>query len=245
MFLVWHAHVVKNGKNKMTFSASPKNLPDHLTDEQLQTVVCEENALSAADRAHLDACPACGQRFAAMQLLDDELLVARLSEPSAAAKERYHSLFRATEVNATGPIAAVAAQIAGFADAVKASVMWNGRERLALQGVRSAAAASYRMLYSTKQAEIELMIEPVADNFKIEGELLPLDLPVDAEEEPFPVLWEVYEGSAAAVDRTPIFVGESDRDGRFHIPPMPAGAYTIYMIPVEGDALLIESLELV
>jgi len=231
----------------MTFSTSTQTLSEHLTDEQLQAIICEKASLSVDERAHLNVCSGCEHRFAAMQLLDQELQISRMSLPSTAMKERYYSLLRETQVNATKPIAAIAAivaEIAGFADAIKAAVMWNGRDRLAMGGVRNATAASYRMLYSTKQAEIELMVEPIAGNFKIEGELLPVDLPVDEDKQLFPVLWEVYASPATATHPMPIFVGESDRDGRFHIPPMPAGAYTIYMAPIEGDALLIEPLEL-
>ncbi|HRW07439.1 MAG TPA: hypothetical protein P5121_20190 [Caldilineaceae bacterium] len=223
----------------MTSSASTPNLSAHLAEDLLQTVALGELVLSTAERAHLDQCVSCRQRWAAIELLQEELAVARLSAPSATAHERYLALFREADVNATDPLTTFAGYLGHLADAVVAAVMWNGRERLALQGVRNMATTSYRMLYSTEQAEIELLIEPAAGNFSIEGEVLPL-----GKEVLFPVLVEVHERHTNTAYYTPRFSTESDDDGRFHIPPMPAGAYALYLAPTSGTALMIDPLEL-
>ncbi|MCB0187584.1 MAG: hypothetical protein KDE31_25120 [Caldilineaceae bacterium] len=225
----------------MIFQASTPNLPEHLAEEQLFTIACGELKPAESAQAHLYSCQQCQEQLAAIELVLLELEVARLSEPSPHAVERYLALFREVDVNATGPLAAVVSHAAFFADAIKVAVMWNGRERLALQGVRTVGTASYRMLYSTEEAEIELMVEPVAGDFKIEGELLP----VTAERQLFPLLLEIHDRSRHSGISIPVFTGESDDEGRFHVPPIPAGEFAIYLAPVDGQALVIESLELV
>lgn len=224
----------------MTSTSPHSQDSPHLKDTVLLAVVFDQQALSAADRSHLDGCALCQQQLATLQQLADELQIAKASEPSAAATARYLALFETVQVQAAAPLAKLAEQVANLADAVRAAVMWNGRERLAMQGVRSAAATSYRMLYSTEHAEVELMVEPVAGQFKVEGELLPLT----NEREALPVYLELFAQQAAGADYVPIYTGESDQEGRFHIPPMPAGAYSLHLVPPKGRALLIDALEL-
>ncbi len=224
----------------MTISASTPYSANHLTDEKLHELAFSASALAASERDHLAGCTACQAQLAELQLLSRELQVAKWSQPSQAAKERYAALFDEAQVSAK-PQSALSSWLNTFADTVRASVMWNGRDRLVAQGIRNASSASYRMLYSTGQAEIELLIEPVAGHFKVEGELLPMQ----TDGAILPVLLELYRSRGSAIDSTPIFSGESDDDGRFHIPPMPAGEYSLCLVPPEGMTMLIDALELV
>ncbi|MCB0062877.1 MAG: hypothetical protein KDE19_12215 [Caldilineaceae bacterium] len=216
----------------MTNLLEPQMLPQaHLTEEQLLAIAFDASTSSATERDHLAQCPACQATVRVYQALDRELLVAKLSQLSAAAQERYQALFATARVNATS----IADRFAQFADAVKASVMWNGHARLATGGVRNASTTSYRMLYGTELAEIELMIEPVGHGFRIEGELLPLQSP----EAILPIWLELYQVAGSVR-----FSGESDSEGRFHIPPMEPGAYMLYLLPPQGTPMLIDTLEL-
>ena len=217
------------------------NAANHLTDEQLHEVAFSASPLSAIDSAHLAACTICQTQLAKLQLLSRELAVAKWSEPSQAAKERYAALFDNTQTSTPTPSPAINSWLNTLTETVKALVMWNGRDRLAAQGVRNASTASYRMLYSAGQIEIELLIEPVSSQFKVEGELLPNQ----SEAQILPVLLELYRGQRRAPDGTPIFSGESSGEGRFHIPPMPTGIYSLYLVPPQGAIIVIDPLELV
>jgi hypothetical protein len=225
----------------MTASIANESLSAHLNADQLHNIAFAATPVADADHDHLAACALCRAALADLALLRHELAVAQASQPSAAAQERYLALFAAAQNAATSPVAALTTWIAGFADAIKAALLWNGRARLAGQGIRNAAASSYRMLYSTPQAEIELLIEAVGGHFQVEGELLP----AQAEGPLLPVLVELYQHSGTAGAHTPIFIGESDGEGRFHIPPMPAGAYALVLVPPAGETMLIDALELV
>ncbi len=224
----------------MTNSDFTTNAAHHLTEEQLFGVAFSVSPLSAIESAHLAACTLCQTQLAKVQLLSRELAVAKWSEPSTAAKERYAALFETARTNTATPLTAINSWLGALAETVKASVMWNGRDQLLAQGVRNASTASYRLLYSTEQAEIELLIEPVAGHFKVEGELLPMQ----QEGQILPVLLELYEGPLSAPAGSAIFSGESDDEGRFHIPPMPAGAYSLCLVPPQGAIIVVDPLEL-
>jgi hypothetical protein len=215
----------------MTNLAEAQTPQDHLTELKLVSIAFDRVDPSATEAAHLTICPDCQALLTTYTTLDRELLVAKLSQVLAATQERYYTLFEPNRVNATG----IVNRLAQFADAVKASIMWNGHARLAADGVRSASTTSYRMLYGTELAEIELMIEPVGKQFKIEGELLPLQGPDTV----LPVWLEVHQGIGNI-----LFSGESDHEGRFHIPAMDAGAYVLYLVPPQGAPMLIDALEL-
>lgn len=204
---------------------------EHIHEDRLLVLAFANASTAASEATHLARCTDCRARLQEYALLERELLVAKLSEPSAAAQQRYAAMFEHARVNATG----IVERLAQFADAVKASVMWNGHARLAADGVRSASTTSYRMLYGTEQAEIELLVEPVGGHFKIEGELLPLQGPEAA----LPVWLELYQA-----DGHVSFSGESDGEGRFHIPAMAPGEYALYLVPPVGSPMLIEALEL-
>lgn len=225
----------------MTNPASTPNTANHLTDEQLHEVAFSASALAAIDSAHLATCAICQRQLAKVQLLSRELAVAKWSEPSPAAKERYAALFELVQASTPTPFPAINSLISALAETVKATVAWNGRDQLVAQGVRNASTASYRMLYSTGQVDIELLIEPVAGQFKVEGELLPTEV----EGQLLPVLLELYRGQLSAPDGASIFNGESDDEGRFHIPPMAAGAYSLCLVPPEGAIIVIDLLEFV
>ncbi|MEZ4674739.1 MAG: hypothetical protein R2932_10915 [Caldilineaceae bacterium] len=218
------------------------NLPDtpaaqaHLTESQLFAVAFDGETLTAGQSRHLASCADCRTAMAVWQTLDRELAVARLSNVSDNALARYQTIFETAKVNATGVNATGVVQWFGqFTDAIKASVMWNGHARLTMQVVRNGSAVGYRMLYGTELAEIELMIEPVGEQFKIEGEVLPLQ----TADSLLPVWLELHKRNGPLR-----FSGESDSHGRFHIPAMDSGAYTLYMIPAEGAAMLVDTVEL-
>ncbi len=203
----------------------------HLTEEQLIAVAVEDLLPTPLESTHLADCVACQERLAVYQSMARELLIAKASTVSTAAQERYIALFQSPQENRAG----IADRLVQLADAVKASIMWNGHARLAMDGVRSASATSYRMLYGTDFAEIELLIEPAGSGFNIEGELVPLQAP----ERLLPVALEVHRGQGNV-----LFQGESDEEGRFQIPAMNAGTYSLFLIPVNGKAVLIDKLEL-
>lgn len=215
----------------MTTNPESQSTQDHMTEERICAVALDGAPVSSQEEAHLTQCATCQSTLNSYNTMARELLIAKLSQPSPTAEERYVSLFAEYAVNATG----ITDRLAQFADAIKASVMWNGRERLMAAGVRNASTTSYRMLYGSTMAEIELLVEPIGAQFKIEGELLPLQ----AHERVLPVWLELHDQGGDLA-----YSGESSAEGRFHIPAMAPGEYSLYLLPPEGAPVYIESLEL-
>jgi hypothetical protein len=200
----------------------------HIAEEEFYQWVFDKLMLSTASRDHLEECAACKAKLADVQRLAQELQVARASEPSAAALARYQQLYDQVE-----QAPSVAQRLATY---LTATLQWDGRRQPAWQGLRSTAALHYRLLYMTARAEVELLVEPQAGRFRVIGEVLPLE----DEDDLFPALLELQDpDSGRTVAET-----ESNEEGHFRLSAVPAGHYTLLIIPPTGTSLLLEGLEI-
>lgn len=201
---------------------------NHLSAVELYTLVFDDALPTAADRLHLQECATCQQAVQALQIMARELAVARRSAPSPAAQQRYASLFAQVQRQPS--------PLQQFWQGVRAALTWDSRQQPAWQGVRSVAAAAYRLLYETDQAAIELMVESHQGLRRIEGDVAPN---ADSESAPLPALVELIAAGAASQYET-----VTDDSGRFHLDAVAPGAYDLLLTLADGTVLIVQALEI-
>lgn len=199
----------------------------HIAEENFYQWVWDGLPLSAAEQSHFDVCTTCQASLAALQRLAQELQIAQASTPTGAVLARYTQLYAQIE-----QAPSLAQRITTL---ITATLQWDGRQQPAWQGVRSTGVRRYRLLYMAPRAEVELMVEPQADRFTVEGELLPL-----TDEALLPALLELQD---AATGQT-LIETESDEEGRFHLSALSSGRYTLLITAPMGAALLLKDLEI-
>jgi hypothetical protein len=200
----------------------------HISEENFYEWLFAGSTLSIAERVHLDECAVCQTQWATMQSLVQELQIAKASTPSAAAYARYFQFYDQVE-----QALSLAQRFTAF---ITAQLQWDGRQQPAWQGVRNTQVASYRLLYGTKQAEIELLVAPREGRFQIEGEVVPLTEPTTL----LPARCELQDvASAETIDTT-----ECQTSGRFHLGNVPIGRYRLCFVPTTGPTIVIDDLEL-
>lgn len=200
----------------------------HLNEEVFYAWVFGGSTPSVAERSHLAECILCQGQLAAIQQLASELTVAKASEPSPAALARYLQLYAQVQQAPSLP--------QRLAEFMVAQLQWDGRRQPAWQGVRNTQVASYRLLYATADAEIELLVAPREGRFQIEGEVVPLDDTITL----LPARCELYESRSMEL----IATAECTPDGRFHLAQVPIGQYRLSFVPASGPATVIDKLEL-
>ena len=206
---------------------------NHLDEAQLYTLVFDSAVLADEEQHHLRNCATCQQALQAIQLLASELAVAQRSAPSPAAQQRYASLFAQVQRQPS--------LLQQLWQGVRATLAWDSRQQPAFQGVRSAGATAYRLLYTTPQADIELMVEAGQRLRRVEGEVVAAS--------------DVTGDTASAASATPALVQlvaagalqhevETDDIGRFHLRDVAPGAYDLLFTLASGDLLAVSDLEI-
>lgn len=200
---------------------------DHLSEERLQQLVFDEAALSAPEQAHVATCRDCQTLLNAIRQLKTEMQLAKQGEPPAAVRSRAYQLFAKIQQQPS--------RIQRIIQQLQAQLLWDSRQPLAMQGVRSASSDGYHLLYRTEQVEIELDVQRVGGNFSLAGDLLP----ANQEDIPTPVLmhWRAVEPNG------PVYESKSDDAGHFHVPQVAPGRYTLLLTPQTGPLLEVEGLE--
>lgn len=200
----------------------------HLNEEFFYAWVFDGSTPSAAESSHLATCSTCQGQLAAIQQLAGALQVAKASEPSPAALARYAQLY--TQIQQAPSLTQRLREL------IVAQLQWDGRRQPAWQGVRNTQVASYRLLYATAEAEIELLVAPREGRFQIEGEVVPL---ADGARL-LPARCELHESSNAEL----IDTAACAADGRFHLAQVPSGQYRLAFVPDSGPTIVIDQLEL-
>ena len=191
----------------------------------MYTHMIERHDLTEYESAHLSECAECRARFDEIALLVGELMVARHSKPSTDALSCYEQLF--TQIQQQAP--------SSWWQRLQVQLVWDSRRQPALQGVRTASAAGYRLLYSSGLGEIELHIAPDAHGRRIEGDIM---AETNAEDL-MPALLQLQNASTEII----MCEAESDTQGRFRLPPVPIGRYHLQITPRTGDSIVINELE--
>lgn len=201
----------------------------HLTEERLTALAFESITPTSAETAHLDACPACARAYADLTLLASEFRVAARSQPSTDAMARYYDLFDQVQQQPHG--------LKALWRDLKAALVWDSRQQLALQGVRSVAATEYRLLYSAGSLELELMVDAEGVHRHIEGDLVAPD-----EEAATPALVELQRLDQD--DGASLLFETETANGRFRFQHVTPGRYRLTVTTRLGQAIVVESMEI-
>lgn len=199
----------------------------HLTDAQLIAHAIDGRPFPSDARQHLAICDGCRSRDTALAHLAAELSVAQRSAVSLGQQRRYYALFDQIE------------QTPGLSPAklwqrLVASLVWDGRQQPGLAGVRGGAA-SFRLLYATAVAEVELLVESGAAGQRLEGEILDLadgDLSL-------PALVQLLDKAGVAQFET-----TTDDRGRFRLDAVPVQSHDLLITPARGPQIVLNRLDL-
>jgi hypothetical protein len=199
----------------------------HLQSEQLERHVWDGVQLAAEAATHLSVCPRCQQELDMLRHLAGELLIAECSQPSGAALARYQACF--------APSTPQPSYLERMLTWVQANLVWDGRHQLAVQGARSGARPSYRLIYASTTSDVELLVTPYPTTFGIEGEFLVAGNALSTR-----ALIQLEPQSQSNVTHET----ETTNGGRFRLDHVAPGRYTLWITPEQGSALQIQGLEL-
>ncbi len=202
---------------------------NHLSDAQLYSLVFDPVRPTGEEAAHLAECTQCQAQLASLGRLANEMVVARRSQPSAAALANYSQLF--AHVRQQPSLLARAVQT------LRATLTWDSRQQQALQGIRSGSADRYRQLYTTERVEIEFLVTTRTPQRRdIEGELI---AEPDAE-----LLTPALLQLQGLSEQSNSYETECDAQGRFRLANVVPGRYQLLITPHQGELLEIDDLEI-
>ncbi len=199
----------------------------HLSEENLYTFAFDQTPLTNDAQRHLAECEQCRDQLSQLTQLSTELTFVKRSQLTAQTLTNYYALFE--EVQTRPSVLTRSVQW------LRAQLSWDSRQQPALQGIRSGVSSTYRLLYSSDTADIEILVEPRNGSRHLVGEIIPLtdSLKVPA------LLQLVLPQSAEVVSEI-----ECDEQGRFRIDGLKPAEYALSITPRKGNALQIELLEL-
>ena len=200
----------------------------HVSLDALTTHIVDGTALTALEQEHLAGCRQCRGEFETLSSLVGELALAKQSRVDVDRLAAYDALYRHVVEPQSGRLHRILATL-------QASLAWDGRLHTA-HAVRSGASATYRLLYKSDWADVELLIDSAPGTARLQGELLPLD----GTESASALIELVPKGS----DVKPRTVTESDADGRFQLDRISAGSYRLSITPTSGPFLEIDPLNI-
>lgn len=196
----------------------------HIPSERLYALVLDHEA-DAAEAAHLSICASCRQQVEELKQLLFDLEIARLSQPTPAAIDRYQAMFNSVQTQPS--------PLQRFVQQLRARLTWDSRTHPALQGVRNAAAHAYRQLYVATDAEIELMVERMGELRRVEGDLID----IGQDDAPAAALVELLDANGDIVHMV------NTDDGLFHLENVAPGTYTIVITRPNGATIEVPALE--
>ncbi len=207
---------------------------NHLSDDQLYSLVFDPVRPTQEATIHLEACARCREQLTVLHQLRAELMVARHSQPTAAALQRYNQLF--TQVQQ--PPSALSRVV----QQLRATLTWDSRQQPALQGVRNVAATHYRQLYATARAEIELLVMArTPQRRELEGDIITLT----GQEQVTPALLQLQVLYQDQINNEQAsYEVMSDAEGRFRIADVLPGHYQLLITPIQGALLELDDLEI-
>lgn len=207
---------------------------EHISEAQLTAIAFEQVMLSAQEMAHLATCAECRTRLARLQRLAQEFAVARQSEPPPAV--------RATAYAHIAQVQQKPSWIQRLVERLPAQLLWDSRQQLTAQGLRTLPAARYHLLYTTEQIDVELDVQPQGTGLQVEGDLLlATGEGADQTASLAPSLLHlqpVKPGDAA-------YESDCDAQGHFYFHNVAPGRYTLLITPHTGALIEIVGLELV
>lgn len=201
---------------------------DHLTDTRLDALIFGALPLAQDETAHVQECALCRSRIDAYTLLRQEFAIARRSQPSAEQLDRYSHIFRET----LAPD--FVQRLGSFLNSLRLSLVLDSRQQAL--GLRRAAGFGHRLLYSSDEVDVELLLEPEGEGWRIDGDVLPFAPQTIGT----PYLLELQSDGAAAGN----YSVQSEASGRFRLTDVPSGRYHLLLTPTHGPVIEIPSLEI-
>lgn len=198
----------------------------HLLPDQLYAAVFDRTPLPEEAAQHLAQCPACRHSRDALAALAQELAVGRASAAPPALIDRYADLFAQVMQSPNSLTTAWRS--------FTALLTWDSRQQSALQGVRSAAAGAYRLLYTANGAEIELLVEGDGHLYQVQGEILGSG---SGDLGPALIQW-------FTPDRELRYETTSSASGQFALRGLQRGLYYVTILPALGAGIEIQRLEI-
>lgn len=200
----------------------------HLSEEQIYQTIFDRTSLSKAAVDHIVTCDACQEKVRQLQMFYQELTVAERSQPAPSVLAAYYQLFDQVQSEPSALRRGIAW--------LRAQLRWDSRQQPALQGVRGAGSPTYRLLYSSEVADVDLLVEARNGSRRIEGEIVPLE----TSELQLPALLQVSN----LLNSESVYEVESDSEGRFRIESLMPGTYSFALMPRQGANLQIDELRL-
>jgi hypothetical protein len=204
----------------------------HLDPGILYSAALNAEPLGGEAADHLAGCEECGAALAELQGIARDLTVMRTYEPAPAALERYYATFAHVQQQPEGLVA--------LWRSFKAMLVWDSRQEPALQGIRGGiSGTSFRLLYATDQAEVEMLVEPEGRFFRTQGEIIAQEddeTPAGALT-PALIQWIDSEGRVR-------YETESDVRGLFSQRNIMPGTYRLSIVSAVSPMIEIEALEI-
>lgn len=202
----------------------------HLTNERLYAHAQDSARLSEDEQAHLATCSRCRRELDAIAALVAELRIAQASQPSADALRRYEAIFQEY-----GPARRGALERAW--NWIAASLVSDSRTQPLPEAARSVQADSYRLLFDSPQADIELFVEAAGQARRIQGDVITID---EEETAAGPALVQLQDSRTLAVR----FETWTDNEGRFQFDAVPPGDYKLLVTDPTDNMLEISGLSI-
>jgi len=206
---------------------------DHFDDVRLDAFIFDAVPLGAEETSHVAECPLCRERIAARSLLREELNNARQSHPTPQQLNRYSRLFDAVAVQSLGQ------RLGPLLATLRLALVMDSRQ--GALGLRRAAGFGHRLLYSSDQVDVELLVEPEGSTWHIDGDVLPFD--PDTIDPPYLVELQISHESDSMAD-PPLYAAPSEASGRFRLAGVLSGRYLLSLTPARGPVIEIPGLEI-
>lgn len=204
---------------------------NHLSTAQIYAHVLEHADLDEQALVHLQMCEDCQQEVRSLSTLAQTLQQGRRSYVSSTQMQSYFSLFHHVQSSPS--------VWERLGQQIQLALALDSRQRMGLQGLRSAGSYDYRLLYSAAAADVELLVKPQGQVCTIEGEVLPLD----AQQLRTPFLVELFSTKNHHQNQFG-FSTESTVEGRFQLPQVTLGYYDLVITPTEGPFLQIKGIDI-
>jgi hypothetical protein len=198
----------------------------HIAPDQLYAAVFDRRPLPEEAAQHMAQCAACRRAYGELAALASELAVGRSGAVSPVILERYAALFPHIRQNP--------ALLDTLRRSFTALLTWDSRQQPALQGVRSAVTAAYRLLYTAAGAEIELLVESDGHLFQVQGEIVAQEGAIQG---PTLIQWFTPDGDLR-------YEMEAGEDGQFALAGLERGHYRLVILPASGPGIDIQQLEI-
>lgn len=190
-------------------------------EDIISLVVGELDPAAAARlQTHLAAgCDRCQANLAWAERVIGRMKADTSEVPPLEGLRRARSIFR-------DHLAARRAPGPGLLQRLATTLLFDGRQQLAMAGVRGADATRYKLLFSTEIADIDLHIEREADDrWWLMGQVMPHALDVDVNALPVQLLSTDREIGAVMTNAL----------GEFKFTGIPAGTYSLTLLMTMGE----------